>query len=444
MDAHVRVRRPSMFALVGSGALALALAACAGGPQSGQDAPSGGDPGSGGSASSPSPRPSVSVQVPISAATTRALYGMGLAAVGEAVEGSAETANAVSSPVGLSAMLTQIAQGAAGPAAEALEAALGGAGEELVDQYRQVWGLWAPWTGDPEAVAGREVPDAPVIALDARVVADDQTQLEPSWRRELAARWGTPVESRDLQAPSAKDDLDQWVREATGGLVERSGIDLDDSSRIVLQNALVFGAAWQSPFDPADTESRPFTRSDGSTVPVDMMYQGMRAAAIRDAGWTAATLPYQDSELVAHLLMPDDPDAVTPEGVLGHLEALAEAAPVQVTLGVPTVDASGRQDLDSTLDRLGLSALFSAPDLSGIGQSEGRPLALSQMASQTVLMMDEAGTVAAAVHEAQVGVTSAETGATTIVFDHPYLVVLADRATNTPLILAWIGDPSAS
>ncbi|MCI1641048.1 MAG: hypothetical protein LKI58_03195 [Actinomyces sp.] len=146
--------------------------------------------------------------------------------------------------------------------------------------------------------------------------------------------------SRDLQAPSAKEDLDQRVRETTGGLVEHSGIELDDSSRIVLQNALVFGAAWQSPFDPVDTGSQPFTRSDGSTVPVDMRHQGTRAAAIRDAGWTAATLPYQDPELVAHLLMPDDPDAVTPEGVLDHLEALDEAVPVQVTLGVPTVDPS--------------------------------------------------------------------------------------------------------
>lgn len=427
---HGRGRRPLACALGLSGA--VALGACGGGPAVDLQ---------------PIPRPSADGSAAIAETTASALYADGLAVLADSMSVDGTAANGVTSPVGFSVTLAQIALGAQGPARDAVDGVLGVTGDaDLRAQYGQVWALWSPWLGDPQAVRGKTVPDTPVIALNGRIVADDQTTLTATWTQALADTWGTPVETLDLQGGGAKADLDRWVDTATGGLVKKSAIVLDQGTRVVGQNAVVFGAPWQSPFDPDQTAPQSFTRADGSAHDVDMMHQTLSARALVTADLTAITLPYGDGGLVAHVLMPAGAGALTSESVRRAIADLDGASAGPVDLALPKVDTEGFQDLAPTLAALGAGDLFTAGDFAPMGAAEDGPLALGQFSAQTVLRMDEAGTVAAAVHEFAMTTSADGVGPEplAVTIDHPYLVVLADAATATPLFMAWIGDPAAS
>ncbi|BEP16226.1 hypothetical protein acdb102_45370 [Acidothermaceae bacterium B102] len=60
------------------------------------------------------------------------------------------------------------------------------------------------------------------------------------------------------------------------------------------------------------------------------------------------------------------------------------------------------------------------------------------------MTVDHRGTVAAAATGISGSATAAAPPVHHLTFDRPYLLLLEDTATHTPLFLASIGDPSAS
>ncbi|NEA12083.1 serine protease, partial [Streptomyces sp. SID10692] len=76
--------------------------------------------------------------------------------------------------------------------------------------------------------------------------------------------------------------VDAWVREATGGLIERLPLEITDDTLLALVNVLALKARWESPFEGWLTQDRPFTDASGTAVPVPTM---VKAVPLADA-WT--------------------------------------------------------------------------------------------------------------------------------------------------------------
>jgi serine protease inhibitor len=79
-------------------------------------------------------------------------------------------------------------------------------------------------------------------------------------------------------------------------------------------------------------------------------------------------------------------------------------------------------------------------DYSGLGASDDQ---ISTVVQKVVMKVDRQGTKAAAA--TGVGVTTlARVGGQTVRFDRPFLLLLEDTATHTPLFLARVADPTTS
>ena len=75
----------------------------------------------------------------------------------------------------------------------------------------------------------------------------------------------------------------------------------------------------------------------------------------------------------------------------------------------------------------------------------GPDLVVGQVAQQTRLIVDEEGTVAAAVTEAEVGVTAAAPpDGIDFLIDRPYVLRLRDTASGVALFEAAVMDPSST
>ena len=97
---------------------------------------------------------------------------------------------------------------------------------------------------------------------------------------------------------------------------------------------------------------------------------------------------------------------------------------------MPKLKLSQTSQLTDDLAKLGLPL---GGDYSGFGT----PGDISQVVQKTVLQVDERGTKAAAA----TGIAVATSASLPVTVDRPYLLLIRDTATGTPLFLARISDP---
>lgn len=367
-------------------------------------------------------------------------------ALGLAMLRTSEGPNTVVSPFSAYVALAMLAEGARGGTADAFDLALGAPGAERTDAVNALRGALLAHDGDPALAAAEELPDEPLLHLADRVLLDDQLVPEQEFLDVLARGYDAGIETVDLGTAAAKPVLDAWVNRETGGLIPESAIVPKPGLRLVLQDALVMAARWLVPFDPNGTVTSPFAAPDGS-IDVETMHGTAGGAwSVSEAdGWTAVRLPYADG-FVADLVLP--PEGVDPADAdattLTRLWAApAEPVPGAVAVSVPVLDLEPEPlDLTPSLTAVGLGELFDAPDLSGI--TTAAPLVVDQAVQQARLMLDEEGTVAAAVTEIAVRVSAAPLPAVEVHFDRPFLVRIAHADTGLTLFLAAVRDPSGN
>ncbi|MFE7508400.1 serpin family protein [Promicromonospora sp. NPDC057488] len=351
--------------------------------------------------------------------------------------------NALVSPASLTFALALLAEGARGETAAALDAALGAAGVDRTAAYNALQGELAEHDGDPGVAQDAELPDRPVLHLANQAVLDDELTVEPGYLDALASAFDAGVQRTDLGGGEGKKVLDSWVNHHTGGLIEKSAIEPDPSLRLVLQNAILLAARWDTPFEKSATRDEDFTGPDG-TAPTEMLHGNEPWAYAEADGWAAVRLPYLEAFHADVLLPPagTDPADVEPGTLSALTTALDDAAPRPVELAMPTLELEPPTlDLAPALDEAGLGGLYGSPDLTGISNTE--PLRVSQVLQQAYLSLDEDGTVAAAVTEIGVEASGAmpDDSAVRMTVDRPYLLRIAHTGTHLPLFLAAVRSP---
>ena len=350
--------------------------------------------------------------------------------------------NAVVSPSSLMMALAMLTEGAKGDTLTALDAMFRASGEDRRDAVAALRGALLALDGDPAAATADKLPERPIIHLANQVVVDDEFEPSPEYLKALADVFDAGVQRADLGSQAGKQVLSEWVKHHTGGLIPETAIQPNPDLRLVLQDAILLAAAWQTPFEPAGTALRPFTLPDGTGVEAESMFAMQNFGYAEVDGWRAVRLPYVEALHSDVLLPPEgtDPADVTPE-LLAKVTAALDAAQSQlVTLTLPTLDLGPTTlDLLEVLPAIGAPVLCEdGPDLSGMGPGD---LCVLQAAQQTVLKVDEAGTVAAAVTEIGVGETSAPMPQQELFFDRPYLFTISHSDTDWPLFLAAVRDP---
>lgn len=212
----------------------------------------------------------------------------------------------------------------------------------------------------------------------------------------------------------------------------------------MLQNAVTLAARWARPFDPGSTRDEAFTLAGGEVVQVPTMVTETALGSVEVDGWSAVRLPYSeglhaDVVLPPVGLSPRDLDTVTWAELTGRLDA-AQADLTRVWL--PSFNLKTSADLIPFLGTAAPSVLDPArADLGGM-LVESRGIFLSDAVQQAVLIVDEAGTVAAAVTELAVSETSAPPPPVVeLRFDRPFLFAVVHTDTSWPLFVADVSDP---
>jgi serpin B len=346
----------------------------------------------------------------------------------------------VTSPASLQVTLSMAAEGAERQTLAELEELVGASGEDRTTGMNALTGALEDLDGDPAVVQEEELPETPVVHRAGRLLLDDSLEVRTPFVDVLARSYGAPAQTTDLADDGAQQVLDAWADEHTGGLVPRSAITPGPELQLVLQDAVVLAARWQQPFLPEATQPHPFTLPSGEEVEVDMMSTGGPQDLVHAEadGWQAVRLPYAGGRLSADVVLPPEGTAPTDltAAVLEEILAGLETEPTGLLLRMPTVEAR------STLDLLPFLADRAPSSLQGgFGGITDQPLWISQVVQQGVLVIDEEGTLAAAVTEMGMAGSAPMEPPLELVVDRPYLVRIADGRTGWPIFVAHVADP---
>ncbi|MGY1855866.1 serpin family protein [Modestobacter sp. SYSU DS0290] len=280
---------------------------------------------------------------------------------------------------------------------------------------------------DPDGERARDV-----LQVSNRLWTATRYHLDPAHLTAVRTAFGAEIGALDFaQDPAgATDRVNAAVAADTRGLI-RSLFDqpLGRDTVLVLTNAVHLRARWASRF--TSTAPAPFSAPTG-TVEVPMM-SGASGTARAAAGWQSVELPYRDGTLTAVALLPPvGTDPATADEPL--LAALADAPPARVDVRLPRLHVEQTHgDLLEPLAELGVPV--AVPEL-------GPDARIDQVVQKVLLDVDQDGTVAAAATGVTVVATSFRTPLPEVVFDRPFLLLLTDTATRSPLFLALVRDPS--
>ena len=433
--------------------------------------------------------------VPLDEAPRRARAVAAADAIGARMLTSALAAdprgNAVASPVGMALVLAMLYAGAdasgtgIGPAlgfdeADVRDEPLPGARDRT---WRAIQSCLQRFdTADAAALEGFDpgaIPDSPLLHVaNNTLIIDEDTRIEQSYVDAVQRWYGSEVGR--VGSDGARAALDAWTTLHTGGLIRKSAIQITPNTRLVLQNAILFAARWAKPFKAENTsKGASFTRADGGRTRADMMHITGSFTLVKGEGWRALRLPYATGApdgagtgigdqpdgagtgigtgigdrrggtgLAMDIILPDavaSPADLPPSTWGAATRALnrAERLPrgdFDVIVGLPRLDLNpGAVDLIPLLEELGIG-------IWGLELSHIAPrLILEQAFQQTRLLVDEAGTVAAALTEAafmRAAAHAAPRRTKRFICDRPYVLRVVDLDSGAAVFEAAVLDPA--
>lgn len=365
-----------------------------------------------------------------------------------------EGENVFFSPASIAVALLMVANGADEATAAAIRRALRLAGLSLEGASQAQAELWPALIEEDEAVT---------LALANSVWVTDALPVAPSFRKRVLASYEAAVENIDFrQARAAAAAINRWVAAQTEGKIADLLAAADVAEAVmVLVNAIYFRGLWHAPFARMQTRPGPFTRANGSTLPLPMMSNSGPYHYLENDALQMLSLPFGSGRLSLVVLLPRPGrslrqmrarlsadrwrawmDALLPQPSRygGWDASLLRRHQREGTVVLPRFCLSYRMSLLRHLRALGLDANRFTRIAAG-----GEPLLIDAVLHQSFLEVNEEGAEAAAA----TAVTVARSAMVAprpfrIVVDRPFFCALRDNGSGALLFMGTVYQPEAS
>ncbi|KAJ3654867.1 hypothetical protein Zmor_014022 [Zophobas morio] len=343
--------------------------------------------------------------------------------------------NIIFSPINLHAVLSMVYQGAQGTTAEKFASSL----------------------KVPEAKIARDgysvimqrlisVPKVSILIANKVYLMEGPTLL-PDFSEAVTKDFLSDVQLLNFgDQTAAAATINTWVEEKTQekikDLVKEE--DLNESTRLVLVNAIYFKATWMYVFDEA-TITEPFYLNDVDSVNVPMMHMRKTLCfnIFNELEAKMLELPYTNGNLSLVIILPFKRDGIAElEKKLATVNLAKITNKVYnqpVTLTLPKFKFEQTIDLEDSLTKLGLGEIFdrSAANFSGMITSK-EPLHVSKVIQKVFFQVNEDGSDAPptpAISGRRDNWYDPERNIT-ITADHPFLFVLLEKSTGTHILFS--------
>ncbi len=288
------------------------------------------------------------------------------------------------------------------------------------------------------------------VLIDGSIWMDDTLTAKQEALETLAEQYHTAAFQMDLNDPATAEQMAQWVREATGGLLGDPET-LDPSGNVFsLISALYFYSKWENEFDPEDTEPGSFSAANGTDTDCEYMKTSLEGQYAEQNGVKTAMLPFANG---ASLVFALPEEGTLPAELAADPDFWRDSvleAPYRkayVDWKVPKFQVSGKWNgklMIPMLQELGVSDLFDLKaDFSPL--TDGGGIFVYDIIQEATMTIDEKGGEAAAYTVVEVASSAAAESQTLewveMHLTRPFLFAL--MMEGTVLFTGIINNPAA-
>jgi serpin B len=252
-------------------------------------------------------------------------------------------------------------------------------------------------------------PSEPItLSIANKLFAQKGYAFRPAFLSLVKQNFGAAFEPLDFaNASAATQHINKWVADQTHDRIRDliPGGALDETTRLVLANALYLKAPWASEFSENATQPELFFVHGGGPANVPMMRKRSHFGYAKREGFTAVSLPYAGNDLHFLVLLPDDVNGLRAlESKLAgdQLAGCAQLQTSDVDLHLPKFKLQPpTMALAEKFEALGMKTAFDKPQGSAnfdkmAPRTSRDYLYISQIFHKTFIDVDEKGTEAAA------------------------------------------------
>ncbi|KAL6987554.1 hypothetical protein U1Q18_013300 [Sarracenia purpurea var. burkii] len=372
----------------------------------------------------------------------------------QVVTDEAKDSNFVFSPLSIHVLLSLVAAGSKGPTRDQLLSFLKSKSVDDLNSLSSQFITLVLADGGPRG--------GPRLSFANGVWIDQSLPLKPSFRHVVDTVYKSASHHVDFQtkADEVTKEVNSWAEKETNGLVKvllPSG-SVDNSTMLILANALYYRGEWNEKFDASKTKDHDFHLLNGSSVQVPFMTSKKKQLVSAFDGFKVLGLPYKQGEderqFSMYFFLPDAKDGLPAlwEKVSSESMFLDHHLPyLEVEVGdfrVPKFQISFGFEASKVLKGLGLVLPFSP--FSGEGLTEmvdspvGRDVYVTGIIHKSFIEVNEEGTEAAAAFGTMVGSARLPRNKIDFVADHPFIFIIREDMTNVVLFIGHLLNPLAS
>lgn len=274
--------------------------------------------------------------------------------------------------------------------------------------------------------------------------ADPDLTLNDSFVLRCQDTYKAQLFKADLQSPATVQALNDWVSDATQGMIPSLLDKFDDDAVLALVNAIYLKNKFETPFpEPHSAWTLDFHNADGSLSQPRGMSAERTMTYLSREDVQGVVLPYDDGRLGLALLLPDEEadltDCLAAWDGAAFSALLASGEEQRVDLTMPKFKAEWSGSLTGPLMSMGLTDAFDVDkaDFTALGSVPGRRLFIGDVIHKTAFEVNEKGTEAAAVTAVIMEAATAMPIQDRIVlrFDRPFVYGIVDLELGVPLFL---------
>jgi serine protease inhibitor len=302
-------------------------------------------------------------------------------------------------------------------------------------------------------------PSEPItLSIANRLFAQKGYDFREPFLALVKQNFGAAFELLDFVHDSSRatQNINKWVADQTRDRIRDlipSGA-LDETTRLVLANALYLKAPWADPFSEKATRPEPFHVHGSAPVDVPMMQKrDKHFGYAKREGYTAVSLPYAGYDLQFLVLLPDDVNGLRALESQLTSEMLAKCAKLETRevdlhlakfkIEPPTIL------LAEKFEALGMKTAFNKPAGSAnfdrmAPRKPNDYLYISQVFHKTFIAVDEKGTEAAAATAVAMMAGTAliqRPPPVEVKIDRPFIYAIQHVPTSVCLFLGRVTDP---